>query len=177
MKSSSTNDNDGVPPFVSQKTAVAKHNNNNNNNASYHTILVTATLTTLHSKLISDCDHLLETTMLPPSSTNAESRRIFPEDALFNIASDLRKMSDMVTWEASNDDNNPVSQKSVIQFFQALNDKISQGTSYAPSPSPSSTTSKARKGEKQQHDIQLLVKEIVSSSTTPFYNGLTFGVL
>lgn len=167
MKPSSTNDNDGVPPFVSQKTAVAKHNNNNNN-ASYHTILVTATLTTLHSKLISDCDHLLETTMLPPSSTtttttNSESHRIFPENALLTIASDLRKMSDMVTWEASDDDNNPVSQKSVTQFFQALNDKISQGSSYA--PSSTTATSKARKGEnKQQHDIQLVVKEIVSFS-------------
>ena len=161
MKPSSANDNDNVPPFVSQKTTVAKHNNNNNNNnASYHTILVTATLTTLHSKLISDCDHLLEKTMLPPSS-NSESHRIFPENALINIANDLRKMSDMVTWESStdhaDDNNNPVSQQSVTQFFQALNDKISQGTLSV------SSTHKARKGEKQQHDNhQIVVKEIVS---------------
>lgn len=94
--------------------------------------------------------------MLPSPSSNSESHRVFPENALFSIASDLRKMSDMVTWESSTDDNSPLSQKSVTQFFQALNDQISQGALCA------SSTNKAHKGEKKQHDTQILVKEIVS---------------
>lgn len=84
-----------------------------------HNILVTATLTTLHSKLISECDNLLASTLLSPDG----AVKHFPEDQLRILVNDVRKMTDMVEWDTQGDGS-----KSAIQaFFATVNDKVAQG--------------------------------------------------
>ncbi|KAI9249449.1 hypothetical protein BDA99DRAFT_219092 [Phascolomyces articulosus] len=119
---------------------------------SYNTILVTATLTTLHSKLISDCDQLLASTLLSPSKQKNKPK--FPEDQLRAIMNDLRKMSDMVEWE---DGEGPVSKKSVAAFFQVLGQQISQGQSFVDAAESNAATNVAnnKKDKKQQRMAQM----------------------
>lgn len=51
--------------------------------------LITATLTTLRTKLLTDCDRTLANSIQQPQPA-------FPEDELKSILQDLRKMTDMV---------------------------------------------------------------------------------
>ena len=150
-------------PFKSNLLPIAHTTNDNasNNNGqqqrklieskfthSYNTILVTATLTTLHSKLINDCDQLLASTILPPSKQ--KSKQKFPEDSLRAIMNDLRKMSDMVEWE---DGEGPVSKSSVAAFFQVLDQQISQGQGFVDAAEASSTSQKQKDKKQQQQQI------------------------
>ena len=130
-----------------------------------HNILVTATLTTLHTKLISECDNLLASTLLSPDGTIKR----FPEDQLRILANDVRKMTDMVEWDSQGDGS-----KSAIQaFFATVNEKIAQGMALTESVTaggqPIQPTS--RKDSKdvmtrianQNQAVASAVKEIVSN--------------
>lgn len=116
----------GINVFQTTKKEVPQQNQRKltrmKPSAPFNTLLVTATLTALHSKLISDCDQTLASTLLVPSmSTDAAS---FPADRLHNIVHDLKKMSDMVEWE---DGDGPMSRKSVAEFFELVDRKIADG--------------------------------------------------
>lgn len=117
--------------------------------ASCDTILVTATLTTLHSKLISDCDQTLASTILP--SSKSSNSLVFPEERLQNIAHDLRKMSNMVKWE---DGDGPLSKTAIAAYFDSLDQQIAQGKSLQVSRKKGDGTS--------NQAVANAVKEIVS---------------
>lgn len=72
----------------------------------YHMFLVTATLTTLRTKLLADCDRTLATSLQHPTPP-------FPTDDLKSIMQDLRQMSDMVGHQKQSSD-----------IFVTLDDKI-----------------------------------------------------
>lgn len=127
-----------------------------------HNILVTATLTTLHSKLISECDNLLASTLLSPDG----AVKHFPEDQLRILVNDVRKMTDMVEWDTQGDGS-----KSAIQaFFATVNDKVAQGNALTESITAGSQPT-SRKDSKdvmariasQNQAVASAVKEIVST--------------
>jgi hypothetical protein len=72
----------------------------------YHMFLVTATLTSLRTKLLADCDRTLAASLQHPTPP-------FPTDDLKIIMQDLRQMSDMVGH-----------QKQSSSLFTTLDDKI-----------------------------------------------------
>lgn len=129
-----------------------------------HNILVTATLTTLHSKLISECDNLLASTILSPDGTIKR----FPEEQLRILVNDVRKMTDMVEWDTQGEGS-----KSAIQaFFVTVNEKIAQANalneSLTADGQPIQPTSKKDSKDimariaNQNQAVASAVKEIVS---------------
>lgn len=58
--------------------------------------LVTATLTTLHTRLISECDRILALVLLPQQQ---QTGSLFPQDQLANIMAEVQKMTGMVKWD------------------------------------------------------------------------------
>lgn len=115
---------------------------------SFDTTLVTATLTTLHSKLINDCDQTLASTILPASKSS--NSLDFPEERLRNIAHDLRKMSNMVKWE---DADGPLSKTAIATYFESLDQQIAQGKYMQ---------SRKRGDDSSNQAVANVVKEIVS---------------
>lgn len=65
--------------------------------------LVTTTLTTLHTRLINECDRALSLILLANSNNSTEPQqttdRNIPQEQLLSIISDLHKMTEMVNWE------------------------------------------------------------------------------
>lgn len=58
--------------------------------------LVTTTLTTLHTRLTNECDRALSSILLVDGQQ-------LPQEQLLSIISDLRKMTEMVNWEAEDE--------------------------------------------------------------------------
>ncbi|CAO3675418.1 unnamed protein product [Rhizopus microsporus] len=58
--------------------------------------LVTTTLTTLHTRLINECDRTLSMVLLAANSSHAI---YFPQEQLLSIIFDLYKMTEMVHWD------------------------------------------------------------------------------
>ncbi|KAI9315997.1 hypothetical protein BX666DRAFT_280350 [Dichotomocladium elegans] len=156
-----------IPPIQQDQQQQNRKLANAKIGALYNKILVTATLTTLHSKLINDCDQLLATTILPPppSQTVKNEPRKFPEDALRRTVNDLQKMTDMVEWEAG---DGPMSKRAVVAFFRAIEDQIEQGSSmtmaaYTTAQPPSKKDKNIRPADPSQMIMATSVKNIVSS--------------
>ncbi|CAO3591039.1 unnamed protein product [Absidia cylindrospora] len=118
-----TTDEDSGPTFdVTQKHP-------DQDQQPFHMFLITATLTTLRTKLLTDCDRTLANSLHHPPPP-------FPIDDLKDIMQDLRRMSDMVGYQKQSNDvlmlldkkiNDQAPVKEITSLMkQVIHDDVSQ---------------------------------------------------